>query len=63
MNVSAGVCTMPSYEYECQECHKRFTVLVSIAEHEGKRPACPRCRSKKVMQVLTPFYAKTVKKS
>ena len=54
---------MPSYEYECQECHKRFTVLVSIAEHEGKRPACPRCRSKKVMQVLTPFYAKTVKKS
>jgi putative FmdB family regulatory protein len=54
---------MPSYEYECQECNKHFTVLVSIAEHDSKRPACPKCKSKKVTQVLASFYAKTVKKS
>lgn len=54
---------MPSYEYKCQECREHFTVLLSIAEHDSKRPACPKCKSKKVTQVLASFYAKTVKKS
>jgi putative FmdB family regulatory protein len=54
---------MPTYEYECSKCHKHFTVIKSIAEHERKRPTCPKCKSRKVEQVLTPFYAKTVKKS
>ncbi len=54
---------MPSYEYECEECGEHFTVLVSIAEHDRKRPFCPKCKSRKVIQVLAPFYAKTVKKS
>ena len=25
--------------------------------------ACPKCKSKKVTQLLAPFYAKTVRKS
>jgi len=54
---------MPTYEYECGKCHKHFTVIKSITEHDLKRPRCPQCKSRNVAQVFAPFYAKTVKKS
>jgi putative FmdB family regulatory protein len=54
---------MPSYEYQCQRCRKRFTVVQRISQHTGRSPACPKCRSKATRQLLTAFYAKTVKKS
>lgn len=54
---------MPNYDYQCQKCRKRFSVVERISEHEGRSPACPKCKSRSTRQVLSAFYAKTVKKS
>ncbi len=54
---------MPLYEYRCQECRKVFSLRLHIIEHEKKRPKCPKCSSRKLEQVYSPFFAKTAKKS
>lgn len=54
---------MPTYEYHCEKCGKRFSRLESISVHGHRHPACPKCKSAKVVQVFSTFYAKTVKKS
>lgn len=54
---------MPTYEYTCESCGKRFSKVESISAHAKGRPACPKCKSRKVVQVLSAFYAKTAKKS
>lgn len=53
---------MPTYEYRCLGCKKRFTRVEKMTEHSRRR-ACPKCGSRKIEQVFSPFYAKTVKKS
>ncbi|MGH7568533.1 MAG: FmdB family zinc ribbon protein, partial [Gemmatimonadales bacterium] len=32
---------MPTYEYRCTRCRKRFSYQQSISEHGKRRPACP----------------------
>jgi putative FmdB family regulatory protein len=54
---------VPSYDYQCDSCRKRFTVVEAMSAHTSRRPACPRCRSRKTRQLMSGFYAKTVKKS
>jgi len=54
---------MPTYEYRCEKCGKRFAVVQRISEHGGRGPACPKCRSRSTRQLLSAFYAKTGKKS
>jgi putative FmdB family regulatory protein len=54
---------MPTYEYRCDKCGKRFSMVHSISQHGRKRPACPKCKSAKVEQVFSAFFAKTAKKS
>ncbi|MDO8665873.1 MAG: zinc ribbon domain-containing protein [Gemmatimonadales bacterium] len=54
---------MPSYDYQCQKCRKRFKVVERISEHAGRSPACPKCKSRSTRQLLGGFFAKTVKKS
>jgi putative FmdB family regulatory protein len=54
---------MPTYEYQCQECRKEFSLIMSIGEHGKKKPACPKCDSKKVQQQVSTFQAVTSKKS
>ena len=54
---------MPRYEYRCEKCGKRFALVQSIAWHDRKRPSCPKCKSARVTQVFSPFYAKTATKS
>jgi putative FmdB family regulatory protein len=54
---------MPTYEYVCKECKKTFTVILTIAEHESTRVACPKCKSKKTEQQFASFFAVTSKKS
>jgi len=56
-------CAMPIYEYRCTKCQRRFSQQQEIEEHARKRPACPKCKSRAVEQVYTPFFAKTVRKS
>lgn len=54
---------MPTYEYLCQGCQKEFTVIQPIAEHDRKQNRCPHCGSDQLMQLFSPFYAKTSRKS
>jgi len=54
---------MPIYEYRCTKCEARFSRQEEIAEHGRTPPVCPQCRSRAVEQVLSPFFAKTVRKS
>ena len=54
---------MPTYEYRCEKCGTGFSRIESIAVHGRKRPPCPKCKSGKVQQIFSTFYAKTVKKS
>jgi putative FmdB family regulatory protein len=64
--VSAGNnvdCAMPTYEYRCTKCRKHFSQQEGIEQHGRRRPACPKCKSRAVEQVFSPFFAKTIRKS
>ncbi|MGH7531098.1 MAG: FmdB family zinc ribbon protein [Gemmatimonadales bacterium] len=54
---------MPVYEYRCTACTERFARTESITEHGTRRPACPKCGAGAVEPVVSPFFAKTVRKS
>ena len=54
---------MPTYEYQCLKCHKKFEIAESISEHEAKRKRCPKCKSVRVERLFGGFFAKTSKKS
>jgi putative FmdB family regulatory protein len=54
---------MPTYEYRCTKCRKRFSQNEGIAQHGRRRPPCPYCKSRAVEQVFAPFFPKTVRKS
>ena len=54
---------MPSYEFACKACNKTFRLLMSLAEYEKAKIACPHCKSKKVEQKPAAFFAVTAKKS
>jgi putative FmdB family regulatory protein len=54
---------MPTYEYRCRDCHETFTRVEHISEHGSSPPRCPKCGGERVEQVLSPFFAKTSKKS
>ncbi len=58
-----GVTRMPSYEFQCKECNKPFSVTLTIKEREAGRIACPTCGSKDAEPLLGSFFAKTSKKS
>ncbi|PYV85576.1 MAG: zinc ribbon domain-containing protein [Acidobacteria bacterium] len=53
---------MPVYDYKCMGCKKKFTLTLSVAEHD-KKIKCPKCGSKKVEQQMASFFAVTSKKS
>ncbi len=41
---------MPSYEYRCLDCRRRFEVFMTYAEY-GKHPVvCPHCQSEHVQR-------------
>ena len=54
---------MPIYEFRCTQCRRRFSHSMPISEHGRKRPACPKCGSRAVEPELSPFFAKTIRKS
>lgn len=54
---------MPTYEYLCEACRKKFSVIQSFSEHEKAKVACPKCKSKKVKQQISTFTTKTSRKS
>lgn len=58
-----GGIEMPTYEYECKDCKKKFTVILSLSEHDKTRVSCPKCKGKKVVQNISSFMTKTSRKS
>lgn len=54
---------MPTYEYRCDKCGEEFSVILTVSEHEARQVSCPKCKSKKLSQLLTGFHAITTKKS
>jgi len=52
---------MPTYEYRCRQCQKRFEI--DCREHEREQLAeCPHCHSKDVQQVFSSFSCEPPKK-
>lgn len=48
---------MPTYEYYCQDCEKKFDVKASMHEREkGLKVKCPNCGSNKTIQILSNFF-------
>ncbi len=54
---------MPTYDYICNKCRKKFTVVMTISAHDKKRVRCPKCSSVRVEQQYHSFFAVTSKKS
>ncbi len=54
---------MPHYEYLCAACGKKFSLVLTITEHDQDKVKCPKCGSTKVEQQWAAFYATTSKKS
>ena len=54
---------MPTYEYLCPKCKKKFAVMLSIKDHDARKAKCPKCGGKKLEQLITSFQAKTSRKS
>lgn len=54
---------MPSYDYRCPKCNKKFTAILSMSEHDARKAKCPKCGGKKLEQLITGFQVKTSKKS
>ena len=61
--IGAGEETMPHYEYLCQACNKKFSLVLTVAEHDKGEIKCPKCGSSNVEQQWAAFYATTSKKS
>lgn len=45
---------MPLYEYQCQACGHRFTMLVKMAEKDEQR-SCPECKEEQCKRMLSSF--------
>lgn len=55
---------MPDYEFYCRTCSKRFTVHMSVEEHEGQPAECPECRSRTdVERLISHVNVQTSRKS
>ena len=47
---------MPVYEYQCQDCGKKFDTVATLAEKEaGLDPVCPKCGRHRARQVFGRF--------
>jgi len=54
---------MPVYDFRCEDCRKRFSLTLSVAERSRTRLRCPKCDSRKVEQQYTAVLAVTSRKS
>jgi putative FmdB family regulatory protein len=63
ISVEKGGEWMPSYDYKCMKCNKKFTAILSIGEHDAGKVKCPKCGGKKLEQLITTFQVKTSRKS
>ena len=45
---------MPIYEYECQGCRRRVSLLIRTL-HPAEAPRCPRCNSAELSRLMSRF--------
>jgi putative FmdB family regulatory protein len=45
---------MPLFEYRCEECKRKFTLLVGMVA-DGPRQECPRCGSAQIRKLISRF--------
>ncbi len=45
---------MPLFEYRCQECRRRFTLLVGMVS-EAPQQVCPRCGGSQLQKLISRF--------
>jgi putative FmdB family regulatory protein len=43
---------MPTYEYRCLNCKRRFSLFFTYSEYGTKSAACPHCRSENVQRKI-----------
>ncbi|ACV63071.1 regulatory protein, FmdB family [Desulfofarcimen acetoxidans DSM 771] len=48
---------MPIYEFICEKCGHKFTVLVALSEKD--RVVCTECKSPEIKQLMSGFAVKT----
>jgi len=54
---------MPQYEYLCRACNKKFSLVLTLAEHDKGKVKCPKCSRTEVELQWAAFCATTSKKS
>ena len=54
---------MPTYDFLCGKCRKKFSLTMSVSEYEKTKVQCPKCKSKEVKQQISSFQTITSKKS
>ncbi len=54
---------MPFYDYECLDCHEKFSKILTLSEYNKGDVKCPKCGSEHVEQVPSSFFAVTTRKS
>jgi len=54
---------MPTYDFLCGKCRKKFSLTMSVSEYEKTKVQCPKCKSKEVKQRISSFQTITSKKS
>ena len=45
---------MPLFEYRCQDCKRKFTLLVGVVA-QGPKLECPRCGSAQIRKLISRF--------
>lgn len=43
---------MPLYEYRCEDCHRKFSLLMGVTMEKVKR-VCPKCGSLKLTKLIS----------
>ena len=54
---------MPTYEFECAKCTRKFNLYESVVEHDKHREKCPKCGSSDIKSLISAVSIKTAKKS
>jgi putative FmdB family regulatory protein len=44
---------MPSYEYRCRDCRRKFEVFMSFSEYGSKAVSCKYCHSSNVQRLIS----------
>jgi putative FmdB family regulatory protein len=43
---------MPTYEFRCADCHKRFEIFLTFSEYDHYKGKCPHCASNNVTRYI-----------